>query len=261
MNLGQIKERIRMLKLDGKECISNFYYRAEDNEKEYQVWSGEHSLIFSYEKLGINQVYFISNDEEELRRGLSLLPKNSVIHLISKDKEVGEEWSKRLGYPLYSIYGRFGYSLGTLEIETKRFAENKLDRFYDDRFGVFATNADLNDIQKIIFETFDVNCDVLFTDAEMEKLIQNKNVWIEKENGEICTLFIYRIEGKKYYANLAVNRSTADILYSIQKKSILQEIQEHNVTYFYGWQSLTNMQATRKHGFPEFDLYNLIFKR
>ncbi len=261
MRLEQIQEKIKSLKIDNRNKISNFYNQSELKDKEFQTWMGEDTIIFWFKKINVNQVYFYSGDEEELREGLNKLPISYTIHVITDKKECASDWEQKLGCPLYDIYGRFGHSLGDLEMEKKRFADMKLDRFYDKSLGMLADKSDLKELQQMIYQTFDESCDQLFIDEEMERLIDNKNVWIAKDENKICTIFIYRIEGKKYYANLALNHSTADVLYSIQKKSILEAIEEYHVTYFYGWQSLKNIQASRKHGFPEYNLYDLIFKK
>lgn len=261
MRLEQIREKIRDLKFDEKRAITNFYNQANLSTKMYEIWEAESTIIFWYMEMSVCHVMFYSYDEKELRQGLQQLPASATIHIVTKDKEDASVWEARIGYPLYAIYGRFGYVLGSPEEEKQRFAAMKLDRFYDEKIGFLAKQTDLREIQDLLYKTFDPYSDVLFTDERMKDLIDNGNVWIEREGQYICTVFVYQIEGKKYYANLALNHSTADVLHSIQKKSILQAIEEHGVTYFYGWQSLANMQASRKHGFPEYDLYDLIFKK
>ena len=262
-NIVQIQEKISLLK---KKCssiisITNYYNQMNLREKEFETWIAESTIIFWYEKMSISYVFFCSYDEKELYHGLQQLPEKAVFHVASKNKDVTELWEKRTGYRLYSIYGRFGYTLGSLEEEKQRFASMKLDRFYDENLGYIAKKEDLLEIQELIYNNFDPFCDQLFSNEEMENLIENKNVWIEREGKEICTIFIFQIEGKKYYANLALNRSTADVLHSIQKKSVLQAIEENQVVYFYGWQALDNKQASRKHGYPDFDLYDYILRK
>ena len=261
VNIAQIQEKIHLIKKKGSSIavICNYYNQANLVTKEFETWEAESTIIFWYEEMSICYVFFCSYDEKELYHGLQQLPEKAVFHVASKNKDVAELWEKRTGYRLYSIYGRFGYTLGSLEEEKQRFASMKLDRFYDENLGYIAKKEDLLEIQELIYNNFDPFCDQLFSNEEMENLIENKNVWIEREGKEICTIFIFQIIGRKFYSNISVNYSTADILYSIQKRARLYAIEKYAVNYYYGWISLENKQAIKKNNPKTYDLYDLIF--
>ena len=40
--------------------------------------------------------------------------------------------------------------------------------------------------------------DHLYSDEEMEELIVNNQVWIQCEDNQITTIFVYKIEGKNF---------------------------------------------------------------
>lgn len=142
--------------------------------------------------------------------------------------------------------------------ERERFSHNPLDRFYREEYGRLAKKEQLAEIQKILRERFDRYADHLYSDEEMEELIVNNQVWIQCEDNQITTIFVYKIEGKKFYSNISFNDSTADVLYSIQKKVLLKAVEEYNITYYYGWIRINNRQALKKNHYPDFDAYDYV---
>ncbi len=261
MTIAEIQQRIRLIQQKGVAVITNYYNQPGLAEKEFHTWLTEFTIIFWTQDDSVVRVFFYSCHEEELRKGLQTMPDGAVVDVISKESDIADVWKKRTGYSLHSVYGRFGYPLGNVEAEKERFGAMKLDRFFDAELGIIAQKDDLQEIQRLLYDTFDPCSDHLLLDDELETLIKEGFVWLEREDDKICTIFIYRIEGKKFYSNISLNYSTADVLYSIQKKALLYAIEKYQVTYFYGWISLSNKQALQKNGNPSYDLYDYVYRK
>ena len=241
-----------------KRVKTNFYGHMELRNQEFQTVQTDQTIVFWYHDSNICRVFFYSVKESEIKELLKKVPQGAVVDIISKHKDEEEQWKALTGFSVLSVYGRFGRNIESAEQEQERFKKNPLDRFYREEYGCLAKKEQLNEIQHILQTHFDNAGDHLYSDDQMTELINNKRVWIQCEEGKITTIFVYKIEGKKFYSNTSFNDSTADVLYSIQKKVLLQAIEEYGIIYFYGWIRINNRQSLRKNHYPEFDAYDYV---
>ena len=230
----------------------------ELRNQEFQIVQTDQTIVFWYHDSNICRVFFYSVKESEIKDLLKKVPQGAVMDIISKHKDEEEQWKTLTGFSVLSVYGRFGRNIESAEQEQERFKKNPLDRFYREEYGCIAKKEQLYEIQHILQTHFDDAGDHLYSDEQMTELINNKRVWIQCEEGKITTIFVYKIEGKKFYSNTSFNDSTADVLYSIQKKVLLQAIEEYGIIYFYGWIRINNRQSLRKNHYPEFDAYDYV---
>lgn len=241
-----------------KRVKTNFYGQMELRNQEFQTVQTDQTIVFWYHDSNICRVFFYSVQESEIKDLLKKVPQGAVMDIISKHKDEEEQWKALTGFSVLSVYGRFGRNIESAEQEQERFKKNPLDRFYREEYGCLAKKEQLYEIQHILRTHFDDAGDHLYSDEQMTELINNKRVWIQCEEDKITTIFVYKIEGKKFYSNTSFNDSTADVLYSIQKKVLLQAIEEYGIIYFYGWIRINNRQSLRKNHYPEFDAYDYV---
>lgn len=241
-----------------KKVVTNFCRQKELRTQIFEVIYTDSSLVFWYWDNHVCRVFFYSIKGAEVRKLLQMTPENAVMDIISPQKEEQKRWEKLTGFSSYAVYGRFGRKIAGIEEEKKRFKREPLDRFYKEEYGIPAVREQLEEIQQVLEDHFDAGADHLYSKQEMAELIDKKRVWIHSEEGRITTIFVYRIEGKKFYSNISLNDSTADVLYSIQKKVLLNAIEEFKVLYYYGWIRINNRQALRKNHYPEFDAYDYV---
>lgn len=241
-----------------KEMATNFCGQKELQKQTFEVLYTDLTVVFWYWDAFVCRVFFYSVKDSEVRKLLQMTPENAVMDIISPQKEEQKRWEKLTGFSSYAVYGRFGRKIAGTEEEKKRFKREPLDRFYKEEYGIPAVREQLEEIQQVLEDHFDAGADHLYSKQEMAELIDKKRVWIHSEEGRITTIFVYRIEGKKFYSNISLNDSTADVLYSIQKKVLLNAIEEFKVLYYYGWIRINNRQALRKNHYPEFDVYDYV---
>lgn len=259
LDIGEIRQIMNRISMSGQTILTNYYYN--DLSGRFEVIQRKSTVIFTVNDGEVFRAYYYSSNQKELTECLKTLPLGTIIDIISKEKNVDMEWLNEAGFFPYATYGRFGRTLHTEREERERMSTNPLDRFFSDKYGEYAKKSDVAELQKIIYDTFDANSDHLLSDREMLELIEKKWVIIQRDRNQICCVFIYRIEGKKIYYNLSINKSTADVLYSIQKKALLSAISKWGVRYVYGWISLNNKQALKRNQYPMFEIYDYILQK
>ncbi|MCM1232283.1 MAG: hypothetical protein NC489_19335 [Ruminococcus flavefaciens] len=258
--IGEILQQTHKINRQNRRIWTNYYHNYSSSSLLFDVIEGESTIVFGIQEGSIYRVFYYSYDNKELANCLKQTPNGAVIDIVTKEKDLNSGWLLSAGFLPYAVYGRFGHVLHTYEEELKQMTSQRMAPFYNENYGECATESDIKEIQDLIFDTFDEHADHLhFLSKELRSLIKKKWIWIQRDDGKICCIFIYNIQGKKIYYNLSINKSSADVLYSIQRKVLLNAITEFHVTYAYGWISLKNKSALKRNQYPSFDTYNHIF--
>lgn len=260
-NINEITRIMSRIRKSKKKVFTNYYYSYNASDVLFDVIELDETVIFCIQELEIYRIFYYSSNTEELADALSKMPEGSILDIIEKEETPANQWLVSAGFELYSVYGRFGEPLLGYEEQKAIYEKNRMDVFYNENYGQYAQQEDLREIQKLIAKNFDIKTDHLFTDEQMLQLIQDKSVYIEKEEGKIICIIIYRVEGKKLYGNLTYNRGTADVSYSIEKKILLQSIRDYQVNYIYYWISLSNTKALKRVEAVSPHLYNFIYQK
>lgn len=260
-NIHEICKIMSAIRKQKKKIYTNYYYSYNASDVLFDVMKLDETVVFCIQELEIYRVFYYSCNVKELTDALSKMPKGAILDIIQKEKILNADWLDLSGFEQYSVYGRFGGPCSSYEEEKAMFEKNRMDAFYNEDYGQYARQEDVSEIQELISENFDVKTDHLFSDEQMKQLIHDKSVYIEKEDGKIICIEIYRIEGKKVYYNLTCNKGTADISYSIEKKILLQSIRDYGVNYIYYWIAMSNTKALRRKAFLTPHLYNYIYQK
>lgn len=244
-----------------KNIYTNYYLSYNGTNVIFDILSGDETIIFCIWEKDIYRVFYYSCNLSELVSLLKHTPSGAIIDIIAKEENPDMDWIKDANYNLYNTYARFGQKLLTCQEEIERLAKHPLDAYYNENYGSYATEQDLQQLQFIIEKSFDKKTDHLFTDEQLLELIRKNWVLIEKEDGIIYCVVIFQIEGKKCYYNLTYNKGTADVLFSIEKKIRLNAIKEYDANYIYSWIALSNKKALNRCIVPRDGVYNYIFEK
>ncbi len=263
MEIRDILVRSKKIRVPGKKMISNYYMNYSDKDKLlFDIYETEKTVLFGFKEGNIYRVFFYTVEPSDL---IFLLKQNiqgeEVIEIVSKESLDSYRWIENTGFRWYKTFERYGTTLQSYEETKRNYEKSRMNNFYNENYGQFATMEDIPDIQCCIKNQFDERADHFFCDKDLADLISNKNIYVEKENGHIYCICIFRIEGKKIYFNLSYNMGTADVLYSIERKILLNAICEHKVTYSYCWMDQENVKAQKRRGAPSEHIYNYIFVR
>lgn len=248
MKIDDILRRCTEIKRERRPVYSNYYNKYTGRDVEFDVIEGEGTIVFGIQEEFIYRIYFCSNNLVALKDCLEKVPKNSVTDWVCKGEigEIGDiiEESKWKRYAEY-IRNTVPVKKKMKKTRKKTRLELLLEEKYDPECAEPAEESDIPAIRKLMIDTFDpVNSEIL-TEEELRKLIQQKTVWIYKVEGKICTLYIYRIEGKKRYGAMTYNCLSADYLYNVTRKANDISNKIHKPIAHYGWIDVNNKKIKR----------------
>ena len=247
MKIDDILRRCTDIKKERKPVFYNYYNKYLGRDVEFDVIEGKGTIVFGIREEFIYRIYFCSNNLVTLKCCLEKVPANSVTDWVCKG-EIGEiggvlEESK---WKRYAEYVRNTIPVQKkIRNKAKTRLELLLEKKYDPECAEPAEESDIPAIRKLMIETFDpVNSEVL-TEDELRELIRKKTVWLYKVGEKICTLYIYRIEGKKRYGAMTYNCLSADYLYNVTRKANDISNKIHKPISHYGWIDVNNKKIKR----------------
>ncbi|MDN5078308.1 MBL fold metallo-hydrolase [Aliarcobacter butzleri] len=133
--------------------------------------------------------YFFINDYEELKNLNSFFyfyRKPIVLEIIS-NIQVNESFYSKIGFKPYKIYSRY-----RTDKKNKNFDTVKI-----------ANIGDIEEISKLINDTFDSLSDYIPSNDELIQLILKKEVYIIKVDNKLAGVSIYEKRDKNYYFRLS----------------------------------------------------------
>lgn len=204
----------------------------------------EQAIVFIVHESFRRRCFFAYADEEDLVSLLLKVPSDTMMEFVSKEKEnplekvfIKGNMDKYASYIRKTVY----YKENPYNVpETGKRA--LLSEMYDPDCGEYATMEAAEELDALHRQIFDPLCDDMFTMDEWKEKIKKKEILIYREDGKITTYFCFRPEGRKLYMNIAVNTSTADILYNMERR-IFEEMWERGIRVYYGWFNEKNDKA------------------
>ena len=88
-------------------------------------------------------------------------------------------------------------------------------------------------------------CDDVFTLEQWDKIIERKECLLHRENGNIVTFYVWRLEGRKLYSNMVVNEGPANFSYNLERR-IFEEMWSKGIRIFYAWYNIKNKKALKR---------------
>lgn len=247
MKICEIKEKIRILKKTYKKIQTNFYPGILDDMLEADLFENAQALVFVIREPNRRRAFFAFADTDSLSRLLLQIPVGTVLEYIHNESiNPLETLFINGGMEKYSSYIRittyYSDSPQTVPATGKK---KLLQQMYDPDCGEYAQEKDVAQLYKITKETFDPLCDEIFSVEEWRKIIDNKECILYREDEEIIAFYVYRLEGKKLYSNLSVNRGAANYLYNLERY-IFEKMWDKGIRIFYSWVNEKNTKALRR---------------
>lgn len=240
--------------------IYQFYGReTEEIQCDYRVANA--SLVFSYRDVkGVNRVFFASYDLCELSEELAHFPKESVLDYICKGENLLKQYICR-EFQEIATYTRKSTNLLTEGKEFKRSHSEILDQYYDETVGEYATEKDTEEIVEILDKVFDKDKDHIPSVNEVREYTRKNWVLIYRLSGKIRCLYIYQIQGKRFYSNFSYNSMSAIVLYCLEKRAHMDVIRNYNVIIKYSWINTKNVKSLERNILNFDDVYTYIYKK
>lgn len=266
MNIREIKDKIRILKKNFRKIETNFYPGMADDLQEAKLFENEKALVFIIAEPNRNRAFFAFADTDSLIELLLKIPEGTVIEYVCKKENPLKDVFINNYMEHYATYIRdtICYSDNPFTIPEKG-RRKLLTDMYDPTCGEYAQKKDIVQLYKITRATFDPLCDDVFSMEEWHKIIDNKECILYREDDQIIAFYVYRLEGKKLYSNLSVNRGAANYLYNLERR-IFEEMYNKGIRIFYAWYNSENFKELRR-GNPDAikaiksqeKIYNYIF--
>ena len=174
LSIEEILKRVAQIKKNGH-FETNYFFNFKGSEKLFTTYEGINTIIFLNPNVSRKEVFYFTSDMDECKKILSNMPENSILNIIVNGQISDEKKFEDTGFCLYDVYQKVGIHLRDVVTETKRMNKHRWNRFYNKKYGTYATEDDLKEIQKIIDESFDSYSDTFYTDEELKEYIKEKN--------------------------------------------------------------------------------------
>ena len=247
MKIGEIKDKIRSLKKDYKKIETNFYPGILDDEQEATLFENEKAIVFVVQEPNRYRAFFGFEDGDFLSEILLQIPDGTVMEYIFRPKKNPlKKIFENGNMEKYSTYIRstICYSGNPFSIPEEG-RRKLLEQMYEPTFGEYAEKKDAVELYNLTKKTFDVLCDDVFTLEQWDKIIERKECLLHRENGNIVTFYVWRLEGRKLYSNMVVNEGPANFSYNLERR-IFEEMWSKGIRIFYAWYNIKNKKALKR---------------
>lgn len=243
--------------------ITNIHPGCVGRETDFDLLKGEKAYVFfateRYKKKGL----FAAVDDEEGRNELIKIIRDNqndaVFDWLQKgrvDQEFEVEYEEKdsctekklfeeAGLHLYKKYIRI---LTSYKSNPYLIPEKGRRRILQDMYepgGELPCLDDAEELFQINRETFDAKSDDVFSVQEWKKIISEERCLIHREDGHITTYYVWELQGKKLYSNIAVNMIGANHLYNMERR-IFEKYWEEGIRTYYAWFDVKNNNALKR---------------
>ena len=240
----EIRKKISEMKKQYGNVITNFYPGILSDVEKADLCEEEKALIFIVQEPHRRRLFFAATDIDLLETLLKDVPQGVVLEYIYREEENPLKESFLRGkFEEYAIYVRITTKYSGSPYTIPESGRRKLlEEMYNSNCGEYAKLSDVEALYKITMETFDVVCDDVFSLEKWKEIINNQECILYKESGEIIAYYVWNLQGKKLYSNMTVNRGTADILYSMERR-VFEQMWENGIRIYYAWFDVKNKKA------------------
>ena len=268
LGLQDIYSLCTEIKKNAKESSSDVYsniyhyYNQEIEQIKCDYRMTDSSLVFLYrDNKGVCRIYFIAFDLKVLAEELMYFSRDSILDYICKGENPLEDVFNNGGFNEIASYTRKSINFETEGKEFKRSHSEILDSYYDDTVGEYAEEKDAEEIVQLLDEVFDKDVDHIPSVADIKEYARKKWILIYRDAGKIRALYIFQIQGKKFYSNISYNSMPAIVLYCLEKRAHMDVVNNYDVTMKYSWINTNNEKSLRRNVLNFDGVYTYIYKK
>ena len=249
-DLYSLKTEMARIKRQRTPIYTNYYMNTPENA-EYDAVLLPGALVFSFTDNGIVRVYFYTNDADGITDALCDFPSHSVIEYITNSSASFEATLSKTGYKLYAVMQKMVNADLHATFE-KNMSQSIFETFRDNR-GAFAAEDDACAILDLLYKHLDKYTGHFCGYDELIGMLANKLVVCNKLDGEIVSFFMYKLEGRKFYAYQMYSRDSGEGIHCIYYNAIKSQM-NNGINYAYNWVNVTNKRVIRFHKWYGFEL-------
>jgi len=232
INIAKTQEYINAI-YSRRSVLSNYYGQpVEENDKYFETNS---TFVLAKPVRDFNRIYVASNDKKELVEILSSLEGTNVINFPTKgDIRDIEAIMTECGYEQIGVYERFVYNVKNIT-EYNDVSKIELAQAGDEEqiYNLYAT-----------WQGFDFYTGYLPTHEEIESLVKNKSILVNKNDEKVTGVFIFEPQGRKYYLRLWIDICKQGL---ILLKNVFGIMKQNNIDFAYLWASSENKRVISLH--------------
>ncbi len=238
------------------------YYNQEIGQVKCDYRMTNSSLVFLYrDNKGVSRIYFMASDLKVLAEELMYFPKASILDYICKGKNPLDDVFSSGGFREIASYTRKSINFEKEGKEFKCSHSELLDLYYDEEVGEYAVEEDAEEIVQLLDKVFDKDVDHIPSVADIREYARKKWVLIYRVAGKIRALYIFQIQGKKFYSNISYNSMPAIVLYCLEKHAHMNVVNNYDVTMKYSWINTKNEKSLRRNILNFDGVYTYIYKK
>lgn len=257
MDIEQCFKKIYDIKISGKKVYTNCTKNINEL-KDSRIICDEYSIIILKEKYeGANRAYFYSWNIDNLNESLKECPKDSILEIVTKNENDYKEQILNAGFDCVAKMMKVSNN------NIGHIFENELVKV-DNNVAKKASMEDLDDIYKILYETFCSYISHLPTKSELIEKIENKEfVLIKNQQGKIISLLQQIVKQQSYYFNQIINTGNKKLFHEMVKNE-LHKYYLNGGNQVYAWVAEDNIASLRffeKYGLKDVGLRNVIYMK
>lgn len=248
IKIYEIKEKMQKLKKNYGKIETNLMPGIVDDEVEAEAcYENEKALAFIVQEPNRKRAFFAFTEEEPCKELLSMLPAGTILESVSRtDTNPFEHIFNDSGMERYALY----YRVTSCYFDNPYLIPEKgrralLMEMYDPTCGEYAKEEDVTELYELTRKNFDPLCDDVFTIEQWKEIVSRNECLYYREDGKIVAFYVWRLEGKKLYSNMAVNEGPANYLYNLERR-VFEEMWNKGIRIFYAWFNCKNTKAIRR---------------
>lgn len=259
MTSEKIVSKIALLKSSKKKVFTNSHIIfSKFPQAEWDVWESEKTIMIVISDCHIKRIIFFTIEFEDLKRGLKSLAGEAVIEVVSKDKLSMEKEIKGLGFERYVTQIR----VSCKDISGVFSSKSSVLKYYNKSIGTTAEDSDCEQINDMLWSTFDNRSSHLQSKTELLESIRRNEFWVHKnEKQKIEMVMQCSFFSKCFYFNQVINMGDRCLFHALVL-NILKKYYDQGGRYAYAWVNEGNMASIKffeKYTLVEDGLYNSIY--
>lgn len=227
-------------------------------EKEWEVLETEQSIVILLTEPDVTRIIFGTVDFNDLKQLVHSIGNNVIIEVVSKDKSYMKSEIEMLGLKKLVMQIR----VSCRNVSEVFLHDSKMIKFFDSSVIDYASEADIDQINEMLWNTFDTRSSHLKTKIELSEQIKRGEFAIYKNvNNEIEMIIQHISSPKSFYFNQIINNGDRALFHALTL-NLLKKYCDSGGKYAYAWVDEGNIASLKyfeKYKLLEDGVYNSIY--
>ncbi len=260
MNTAELINRISLLRKTGRVITNCFVSLDPSDNKEYEVFSSEKTIIIINCEYKVNRIWFYTTDSQDFAElAASALDKAKyTLDIIGRDPSLLKEELASAGFSCIAEMMR----LSSNNISEVFSEDSAVHKYLGCEYGTAADITDAGEISDILWRTFDTRISHLPDNDELADMI-NKGQFVIYRNYEqkLASLLQTVAEPKRLYINQVYNSAEPEIIHAMLLNKIKQYCDQGG-KYLYSWvekDNIASMKFHQKYNLKHDGLWDIVY--